>query len=233
MELLSNAYLAAFFLGAVHALEVDHMIAMSAFVGSEPRIGVATAFGARWGVGHSVVVLGVGGVLAWFEIRLPQTAIAVGELAVGVALVLLGLWAFGAAKRFHSHGPDEHGGHAHFHQHGEAKPGHRHGHGAGSRAHHRHMPTTMGALHGLVGTAPILALAPVTLIADFRTSMIYLTCFGLGTMVSMTSYAAFAALAVKGLATNAIRMVSFVIAAGTVGVGAWWIFRSAEALAIN
>jgi nickel/cobalt exporter len=226
MELVSNAYLAALLLGAIHALEVDHMIAVSAFVGSEPRTRTAAWFGARWGVGHSAVVLLVGGALAWFEIRIPDSFVVWGEMVVGMALVFLGFWAVRAAKHFHLHGPDEHEGHGHLHQHRGDSSGHRHSHDAGSKHHHRHMATAMGALHGLVGTAPILALIPVALIQDFGTAMIYLTLFGVGTITSMTAYATFAALAVQGMATNVILRVSYLIAGGTVGVGMWWIYRS-------
>lgn len=232
MELVSNAYMVAFFLGAIHALEVDHMIAVSVFVGSEPRIGVAAASGAWWGLGHSAVVLFVGGVLIWFDVRLPESSLAWGELAVGIALVLLGIWAFRAAKKIHFHLPDGHEGHGHLHQHQHEDPEHRHNHSGNVSGHHRHLHTAMGALHGLVGTAPVLALVPVTFLANFQTSLIYLMLFGLGTTISMASYSALAAMAVRGsvFPKKAIRMVSYVIAGATIGVGGWWVFRSIEVM---
>ncbi len=228
MELVSNAYLAAFLLGALHALEVDHMIAVNAFVGSETRVGIAASFGARWGVGHSAVVVVVGGVLAWFGVTVPESAVVWGERGVGVALVLLGLWALKAAGKLHIHAPDEHEGHGHLHHHSKDVPGHIHSHLTRSRGRHKHIVTAMGALHGLVGTAPVLALVPVTLIADFRSAIAYLVLFSLGTVLSMTSYAGLAAMAVKGLGASrvVIKAVSIGIAVTTIGVGVWWVLQS-------
>ncbi len=45
MSGLLSAYLAALVLGAIHALEVDHVAAVTAFVGSRPRVPTAVSFG--------------------------------------------------------------------------------------------------------------------------------------------------------------------------------------------
>ena len=44
-------------LGLLHALELDHMVAVSAFVAQRPSPRAAAGFGARWGIGHSAAVL--------------------------------------------------------------------------------------------------------------------------------------------------------------------------------
>jgi len=50
-------------LGLLHALELDHMVAVSAFVAQRPTPRAAANFGARWGIGHSGAVLLAGGLL--------------------------------------------------------------------------------------------------------------------------------------------------------------------------
>jgi ABC-type nickel/cobalt efflux system permease component RcnA len=229
------AYAAALALGAAHALEVDHMAAVSAFVGGQPRLRRAVSFGLRWGLGHSVVVLVAGGLLAWSGISVPPAFERWGEALVGVALVAVGCWAFWQARRLHVHVPASHGDHGHLHSH--PAPGERHDHphphaqphppGTVTRHDHAHLSTLVGAVHGLAGTAPVVALIPVTLMSSLGNAIGYLLAFGVGTTVSMAAYAAVAALAV-GRATSSVRFAR-VVAHGTAGVsvavGCWWLVR--------
>ncbi len=222
------AYVAAFALGAAHALEVDHMVAVSAFVGGNPRLLAAAGFGMRWGLGHGAVVLLAGGLLAWSGIRVPPSGSAWAELAVGMILVALGVWALRVARRLHVHPPSTHGDHAHLHAHpgGERGP-HEHRHAAPGRRH-RHLSTLIGAAHGLAGTAPVVALVPVTLISDMRLALGYLAVFGVGTVLAMGTYAVLAAVAIRGAGASAraARGIAVGTALASVGVGLWWIVRA-------
>ncbi len=126
-------------LGFLHALEVDHMLAVTAFVTRRPALATAANFGFRWGVGHSAAVLLAGGVLLVTGLRLPDRLDALGEGVVGLMLVGLGLWAFRSAARLHLHDPAGHGGHAHLHAHpGDPAHEHAHHHHDGSAHHHPH-----------------------------------------------------------------------------------------------
>ncbi|NIM49831.1 MAG: hypothetical protein GTN62_06180 [Gemmatimonadales bacterium] len=92
------AYATALALGAAHALEVDHMVAVSTFVGNRPRFAAAVSFGARWGVGHSLAVLIVGTALAWSGIGVPEGVAGWTDLGVGLMLVALGIGALRAVS---------------------------------------------------------------------------------------------------------------------------------------
>ena len=98
-------------LGFLHALEVDHMLAVSAFVSRRPAVGAAARFGARWGLGHSVAVLAAGGVLLALGVRWPERWDAAGDALVGAMLVGLGAWALISARRMRRHAE----GHDHSH----------------------------------------------------------------------------------------------------------------------
>lgn len=234
MDLIANAYLAAFLLGAVHAIEVDHMVAVSVFTGLKPKLIAAANYGARWGLGHGLVVIIVGGLIALLNIKVPPTIIGYSEIAVGVALIVLGVWAFKRAKRFHTHSPQEHS-HSNSHQHGhlhahdlQSEAPHKHSHEENQQAgqsHHQHLPTAIGALHGLAGSAPILALIPVTLLSNFSQVVIYLLLFSVGTTLSMAVYALLAAAAMQGLKLTKqhIYRLTCGIAIATILVGLWWI----------
>ncbi len=210
------AYATALTLGATHALEVDHMVAVSAFVGGNPRLAPAISFGVRWGVGHSLVVLLVGGLLGWSWIIVPGPAQRWAEVGVGLALIGVGVWAWHNARRLHVHDPERHGGHAHLHAHPSVDNPHEHEprrHEGDSQRRHAHLSTLVGAVHGLAGTAPVVALVPVTLMPSFGAAVGYLLAFGLGTTAGMGAYAALAALAVSRAASS--HRLARVVAFGT------------------
>jgi len=233
MNELWAAYATAFALGAGHALEVDHMVAVTVFVGGRPRLGAAVGFGARWALGHSLVVLLAGGTLAMVGVRVPAAAHEWAELLVGVTLMALGVWAAGAARRLHVHLPHDHAGHAHLHTHAPGVSLHVHEHRpTDPTRHHRHVSTVVGALHGLAGTVPVVALIPVTLMASKTAAIVYLGVFSAGTILAMSAYAVLAAVAVSRVAASAhlARAVAFATAAASFLVGLWWIVAGITSL---
>ncbi len=221
------AYTTAFALGIAHALEVDHMVAVSAFIGNRPNLRSAVSFGVLWGMGHSLVVLIVGGALILSGISVPQSVTGWAELGVGVMLVLLGVWAAWASRRLHVHAPHDHGGHAHLHTHAPKQHPHSHGRRDPARRH-RHLSTVVGAIHGLAGTAPVVALVPVTFMPTKWGALGYLAAFGLGTVLAMGTYSALAAVAAARAAssTTLARAVAVGTAAASLAVGTWWIVRA-------
>ncbi len=230
MEDIWAALLAAVVLGATHALEVDHMVAVNAFLGNRPRVWTAIGFGMCWGMGHAAVVFMAGVALAVVGIAVPAPVQGWLELVVGTVLVGLGGWAAWNARRLHVHTPVEHEGHAHLHAHAQDQHPHSHRHADPSR-HHRHLSTGVGAVHGLAGTASVVALVPVTLMPGITASVVYLAAFGLGTVAAMSAYAGIAAAAVARVKTVVLaRTVAWVTAGGSVTVGVWWMVRAASTL---
>ncbi len=188
-------------------------------------------FGVRWGIGHALVVLIVGGLLAWSNIGIPESMHEWMELAVGLMLVALGAWAMRSARQLHLHEPDRHGGHAHLHAHSPECHPHSHAHADPSRRH-RHLSTIVGAVHGLAGTAPVVALIPVTLLPGTWSAVGYLLAFGIGTVLAMGIYAALAAVAAQRAASSlaSARRVAIFTGVVSVVVGGWWILRAALTL---
>jgi hypothetical protein len=231
MDSAWSAYAAALSLGAIHALEVDHMVAVTTIVASQPRVRAAISFGVWWGLGHSVAVLLIGGVIALSGIRAPTGIEIWAELAVGAALVSVGAWAAIQAGRLHLHDPATHHGHGHLHAHPAGAQSHEHAHSTNPRRRHRHVLTLVGAVHGLAGTAPVVALIPVTLLPSTGAALGYLAAFGVGTTLAMGLYAALAGLAVSKASSSSVaiaRKLGLLTAGASVLVGIWWI-RSAVA----
>ncbi len=234
----------AFLLGLAHAIEIDHMIAVTAFVSTRPALGAAAGFGLRWGLGHSLAVFLAGGVLVATGLRWPAGYDAAGEALVGVLLVVVGLWAMRRARKLHLHAPAEHGDHAHLHAHRAPEVGHAHAHAHEDHAHthlaaghhhhhdaHRagHGMTLVGMMHGLAGTSAVVALVPVTLMDQRLVGLGYLVAFGAGTILAMTAYAMVAAAALRRASAASLRwgqLLGRFVGVGSVGVGLWWVWRA-------
>jgi ABC-type nickel/cobalt efflux system permease component RcnA len=222
-------------LGFLHALELDHMLAVTAFVSRRPALATAARFGFRWGIGHSVAVLAAGGILLATGLRWSERYDSWGEAAVGMLLIGIGLWSLRSTRNLHIHPPAEHGDHLHLHTHraegGHDAPGdhHRHDHHHHHPHDHGHGITLVGLAHGLAGTSAVVALVPVTMIDRVSVAIGYLLAFGLGVTVAMTLFAAVSALAMKQAAERSLalgrRITSLVGLAGIL-TGAFWIWRA-------
>ena len=222
-------------LGFLHALEVDHMVAVTTFVSRRPSLGSAGRFGLRWGLGHSVAVLLAGGAVLATGVRWPERYDALGEGLVGLMLVGLGLWALAAARKLHLHSVEEHGGHAHLHVHGTVRA-HGHAHAdprAAAHAHEHGGITLVGLLHGLAGTTGVVALLPVTLTDRVGLGLGYLTAFGVGVTLAMTLFALAAAVAMRRATSRSLvwgRRVVGLVGVSGMAVGLWWIAAAAGLL---
>lgn len=220
-------------LGFLHALELDHMLAVTAFVSRRPTLATAARFGFRWGIGHSVAVLAAGGLLLATGFRWSERYDSWGEAAVGVLLIGIGLWSLRSTRNLHIHPPAEHGDHLHLHTHPDGRheaPGHHHHH------HHHHHPherghgiTLVGLAHGLAGTSAVVALVPVTMIDRVSLGIGYLLAFGLGVTVAMTLFAAVSALAMKQAAERSLalgRRITTLVGVAGILTGVLWIWRA-------
>ena len=174
--------------GFTHALEADHMAAVSAFVSRRPHPMRALGFGIRWGVGHSLALLVAGGAVILLDLELSERVVRGLELAVGVMLIGLGLWAVaGVLHRrvlARAHQAAHREGHPHSHT-------------------HTHGTTWVGAFHGLAGTAGFLALLPVAFISSPWLAGGYLLLFGVGTVAAMGLYALLAGLLLHRVGSRA------------------------------
>lgn len=210
------------------------MLAVTTFVAGRPALRSAAVFGLRWGLGHSVAVMALGGALLATGLRWPAHYDAIGEGLVGLMLVGLGLWAFRSSRNLHLHPPAEHGDHAHLHVHADGA-GHAHPHapGAGAGHHHHaagHGITLVGLMHGLAGSSAVVAILPVTFLGSVGLGLAYLAAFGAGVTAGMILYAAVAALAMQRAASHSMmwgRRLTGMVGVVGVLVGGWWILRAA------
>jgi len=174
----------AWFLGLVlgmrHALEPDHLAAISTLVTEEddPRSGLW--LGAFWGVGHTLALLGVGLLLALFRTTLSDRLSTAFELLVSAMLLLLGVRALMRARAEMTVGalpPHEHRERVHAHPAGVA---HVH---LGRRAV-AVRPLVVGLVHGLAGSGALTALVLAGFDAHLE-RLAYIVVFGGGSVLGM------------------------------------------------
>jgi len=83
--------LLGFVLGVRHAVDPDHVVAVTAIATGPRSIRQATFVGALWGVGHTVTILLVGGAMILFRVAIPPRLGLAFEFAVGLVLIVLGI----------------------------------------------------------------------------------------------------------------------------------------------
>jgi High-affinity nickel-transport protein len=171
-----------FMLGLRHALDSDHVAAVSTVLAERPTFKASGLIGFSWGMGHTVILLVVGLIVLWFRVPVPDSLAQAAEGMVGIMLVILGgvlgmkLWN----ERWHVHQHDHDGTrHVHLHSHAVVVS---HGHSHWWRESVR--PLCIGMAHGLAGSAALLLLV-VSSARTMSDGLIYIALFGCGSIVGM------------------------------------------------
>jgi len=158
-----------FVLGLRHAIEADHLAAISTIVTERRSLLSSLLVGASWGLGHTLALLvaGVGVLLLRYQMT-DRMAHAL-ELGVGMMLVVLGANVLRTlVHRGASHSHD----HATVTSHSNSK--------AGLVAR----PLLVGMVHGLAGSAPLLLLT-LAAVSSPLAAFFYIAVFGVGSMMGM------------------------------------------------
>ncbi|MBI3089965.1 MAG: urease accessory protein [Candidatus Tectomicrobia bacterium] len=181
-------------LGAQHALEADHMAAVSALLSEQKGLARACLQGAFWGVGHTLAILSAALVIVGFGFRIFPNAGIWLELGVAAILIYLGGRVLLHSLRDvrihrHRHAHDGHT-HTHLHLHTDSLLAHQHVHLSGlhlSGAWAR--PLLVGLCHGLAGSGALVLFITSSLSSRLAQLLFVLT-FGLAssTMMFLVSF---------------------------------------------
>lgn len=210
--------------GVRHALEPDHLAAVSTLASERPGARGGLVLGAWWGLGHTASLLFVGGSLAAVGARLPPQWAALFELLVAVMLIALGTRAVrrslreGRAGAHHTHA---HGGVAHAHP---APAAHVHA----GRWTFSSRPLVVGLVHGLAGSGALSALVMAEL-PDTASRLAFIGLFGLGSMLGMAALTALLGTPLERLSRAPVWAGRALLLVGvlSVGLGLFWGARSA------
>lgn len=221
----------ALLIGMSHALEADHVAAVSAMASRDRRVSSIVRTGAVWGLGHALTLTIFAG--AALVLGLSFGSELVGWLEFCVGLMLMGLGGHILYRlvrdRVHFHAHRHALGATHFHAHSHV--------GEAARTHdamshdtmnhdHDHPPFPfkslfVGMMHGMAGSAALLILTASTAPTPGM-GLIYLAMFGLGSILGMAALSAVIAvpLALSArLLTRANRALHLGIGLATFALG--------------
>ncbi|MGY4260784.1 hypothetical protein ACVI1L_007852 [Bradyrhizobium sp. USDA 4516] len=236
-----------FLLGMQHALEPDHIAAVSSIAARRSQVGDIVKHGLTWGLGHTLTLFIFAGAAILLGRAIPETVAQPIETAVGIMLVGLGahvwwrLWRDRVHFHTHSHGDGTTHFHAHSHA-GEAastvalastvarastvphvRAAHSHAHGF------RWRTLLVGLMHGMAGSAALLVLtvsqAPSPVIG-----LGYVALFGIGSMIGMGVLSSVIAVPLAASArwlTWANRGLQMAVGAVTIAIGVHAIVENA------
>ena len=188
--------------GLKHAMEVDHVVAVSAIVSEHRNVWRSALVGGLWGVGHTVSLFIVGMLVLIFRVAIPLPVANWLELTVSLMIIALGVLALARVSRkrsdqhlhLHRHVHDGQSHlHLHFHE-PETQHSGEHAsatHSDSSPSSHSHAiarigfkPLWVGAMHGLAGSAA-LTLLLLTQARSVFFGLLYLAIFGIGSTIGM------------------------------------------------
>jgi ABC-type nickel/cobalt efflux system permease component RcnA len=110
-----------FVLGMQHALEADHIAAVSSIAARRSDVGDIVKHGLTWGLGHTLTLFAFAGAAILLGHAIPENVAEPLETAVGVMLVGLGahlLWRLWRDRvHVHTHRHDDGTVHVHVHSH--------------------------------------------------------------------------------------------------------------------
>jgi hypothetical protein len=220
-----------FLLGMQHALEADHIAAVSSLAARRTEVRDIVKHGLTWGLGHTLTLFVFAGAAILLGKAIPDALARPLETAVGLMLVGLGvhvLWRLWRDRvHFHAHGHGDGTKHIHVHSHvSESIPhwasAHQHGHGFRWRS------LLVGLMHGMAGSAALLVLA-ISQGPNPAAAMVYVLLFGLGSMLGMGALSVVIAVPLAVSArwlTWANRGLQGAVGVITVGIGAFTIYAT-------
>lgn len=178
-------------IGLQHALEADHVAAVSSIATGETSMRRIVMHGALWGLGHTLTLGIVAGTAIYLGAVIDDAVAGWLEFAVGVMLLGLGgqvVWRLIRERvHFHLHRHRDGTVHLHAHSHvGEAVP---HKQNAHAHEHPERLPwrtLLVGLMHGMAGSAALIVLT-ASAVSDPLAGIGYVVLFGIGSICGMAA----------------------------------------------
>lgn len=211
----------AFGMGMLHALDADHVAMVTSLSGSTDGFRKSLFYCTRWAIGHALTLMVIGALVFIIGMQLPEQLSLYAEFVIAVFLIALGSVLL---YRLHKQRM-----HIHFHEHDDL-PKHAHWHShESSRGHqHQHRALLIGSLHGLAGSAPLLALIPLAVNQQPVIGLIYLMLFSVGVIVAMLVFGGLLSAVTNYLYQTKTRLLNwfrFAIGLTTITVGGLLMLR--------
>ncbi len=216
-----------FSLGLLHALDADHIMAVSVLAAkiqnlrSRRQAAITTIrYCLKWATGHGGALMLVGGLALLLGWQLPAAVSHWAERLIGILLIVLGTWLIYKALtnkiqlHVHKH-ENEELVHVHLTQ--------------DSNSQHSHQPVLVGLVHGLAGSAPVLALIPALQTGQHWLGMAYLLLFCIGVVVSMLVFGLFFGqlqVWLTRFGQGVYKASRLIIGASSIVFGSYWLLNT-------
>lgn len=192
-----------FMLGIKHAIEPDHVIAVSTIASQSKKLLRSSMTGVFWGIGHTVTLFFVGMFVILLKGEITIKWAMSLEFIVGIMLVYLGVTSILSLKKIKPT----------IHKHYEIANEHFHLHPVIPTPKHLDKNVSywksmfIGIVHGLAGSAAMVALSMSTVSTVWQ-GAIYMLVFGLGTIAGMLLF-------------TTLIGIPFVLSANQVSINSW------------
>jgi len=174
-------------LGMIHALDADHIVAVSVLSSDRRSMKNSLRYAWLWAAGHGLVLLMMSLLFYQAGQWWPALISATAERLVGLTLIILGLLIVYRLRRSRLQ--------IHFHSHDGLKP---HAHWQSSdndtanthftnKVHH-HKAALLGGLHGMAGSAPLLISLPLVQQSQLTELIAYVIIFSAGVFAAMVAF---------------------------------------------
>ncbi|ARI78699.1 urease accessory protein UreH domain-containing protein [Halobacillus mangrovi] len=150
-------------LGIKHAIEPDHVIAVSTIATRTKRLWQSTMTGVFWGIGHTLTLFLLGMIVILMKEEIPESWAVSLEAVVGVMLIYFGITTMISFKKFRTS---------------------RTTHSSTKKSRSYGTSIFMGFIHGLAGSAALILLTLSSVNSLAEGAMFILT-FGVGTIIGM------------------------------------------------
>jgi ABC-type nickel/cobalt efflux system permease component RcnA len=187
----------AFVLGIKHAIEPDHIVAISTIVCKTRKISKAAILGVLWGIGHTATLFITGMIGIMMKYTIPEKLAVLLERGVGVMIMILAINLLLNYKKplyAHTHEHEHMHSHNHFHKHSHVygdQHTHEHEHANNDRSKRKILDyiksLLVGFVHGLAGSA-VMILLTLTTVKSYWEGALFIIIFGVGTIISMLVY---------------------------------------------
>jgi len=214
-----------FVLGLRHALDADHLAAVSTVLAERPSIRASGLVGLWWGLGHTLTLMLVGAVVLVSGVQIPEPLAVLAECGVGALLVFLGgaLAVKLYRERWHVHSHLHDGEpHVHLHSH-QRQDDHAHAHWTARSLR----PLLIGMAHGVAGSAALM-LVILSNTSGIGQGLLYIAVFGIGSILGMIAIGLTLSLPVLwslAAGRRAFVAVQSVASLGSVSLGLWMLYK--------
>lgn len=192
----------AFGLGLLHALDADHILTVSSLINTDrgsSSIKRSLRFCSHWALGHGFTILVIGVSVLILGSAIPPQMSQIAEHLVGLMLIALGSWTLYKLVKQNTLPSSN-----------------------TSKQTGKHGALVIGCMHGLAGSAPILALVPLSQSQSPWQGIVYLLVFVLAVLIAMLVFGSIFSHSLKliGLRNeNALTWLRFCISIACIAIG--------------